>query len=654
MADLFIITKLKNLAKQDLKNLEGDIKGIGESADVAGAKSATFGDRVKSLSSTVTSTMAGLTAAAVVFKKAFDLGEEGQQIRQTEDRFNALNESIGALADNTLARLQDATDGAVSKFKLMEGSNLLMATRVAKTDDELVKLIENVIKLKKPTESAEQAVENFSLMMANQSIPRLDSFGISGAAARERILELTAGVNGLSREAAFNQAVLEQMEVTLGRVGQSAEFTADGFTQMRALTADLTDGFKKWLADGLNPVLKGLIDVRNELNETNDGGRTGFQKWLIVSNELTKSFNIFSGPTLDRWVQGVGNADEKIKILRDAIELTNEELEAMQPLLAEAAGADQVLAKYAQDAAIAIDEEALAVMRAGDAHSDFVISALKTADTEAAAAAETARLTAEQEANAEAAAAQAAATEALNLETGKYFNALLGMSEPLQISTAQLFEQAKGADLSAEQMGLLGVATGQLTEAQAQQMIQTALLQVEIDNLIAAYKAGTITADEATAATLRLANGESETAAKAISAVEQINAFGGAVATTGQQVDVYTSKLLGIPANVSTKASVDTSEAESKINRLKSMLGSLGQARALADEVDLGAASGADFIVPPGFSNDSFKLGVSSGERVIVQTPSQQIFNQYNTINSGAGAGQLMGDLQLFSVVNGR
>lgn len=35
-------------------------------------------------------------------------------------------------------------------------------------------------------------------------------------------------------------------------------------------------------------------------------------------------------------------------------------------------------------------------------------------------------------------------------------------------------------------------------------------------------------------------------------------------------------------------------------------------------------AGGADFVVPPGFPNDSFPMRVQSGERVVVQTPEQQ------------------------------
>ena len=43
-----------------------------------------------------------------------------------------------------------------------------------------------------------------------------------------------------------------------------------------------------------------------------------------------------------------------------------------------------------------------------------------------------------------------------------------------------------------------------------------------------------------------------------------------------------------------------------------------------------GYASGGDFIVPPGYPNDSYPMRVQSGERVIVQTPAQQMQQRVN------------------------
>jgi len=50
----------------------------------------------------------------------------------------------------------------------------------------------------------------------------------------------------------------------------------------------------------------------------------------------------------------------------------------------------------------------------------------------------------------------------------------------------------------------------------------------------------------------------------------------------------------------------------------------------IPDTTGPGYASGGDFIVPPGYPNDSYPMRVQSGERVIVQTPAQQQAQRVN------------------------
>lgn len=54
-----------------------------------------------------------------------------------------------------------------------------------------------------------------------------------------------------------------------------------------------------------------------------------------------------------------------------------------------------------------------------------------------------------------------------------------------------------------------------------------------------------------------------------------------------------------------------------------------------------GYQTGGDFVVPPGFPNDSFPMFVSSGERVIVQTPAQQAANP-QPAGGGGGPGVVL------------
>jgi hypothetical protein len=50
-------------------------------------------------------------------------------------------------------------------------------------------------------------------------------------------------------------------------------------------------------------------------------------------------------------------------------------------------------------------------------------------------------------------------------------------------------------------------------------------------------------------------------------------------------------------------------------------------------EDELGLAGGGSFTVPQGYPNDSFRVGLSSGENVTVSTPGQQAAGMSNTYN---------------------
>ncbi|MCP4708148.1 MAG: hypothetical protein GY869_05960, partial [Planctomycetes bacterium] len=69
----------------------------------------------------------------------------------------------------------------------------------------------------------------------------------------------------------------------------------------------------------------------------------------------------------------------------------------------------------------------------------------------------------------------------------------------------------------------------------------------------------------------------------------------------------------------------------------------------------MGLAQGADFIVPPGFENDSFgPIFVQSGERVTVTPREQTTINNFNqTINSRATTEQSSGGFRMMQSMVG-
>jgi len=66
-----------------------------------------------------------------------------------------------------------------------------------------------------------------------------------------------------------------------------------------------------------------------------------------------------------------------------------------------------------------------------------------------------------------------------------------------------------------------------------------------------------------------------------------------------------------------------------KVNYVQS--GSVG---GLTADTELGLANGGDFIVPPGYPNDSFKIGVTSGEHVSVAPKGKSSSYTFRILNA--------------------
>jgi len=83
----------------------------------------------------------------------------------------------------------------VQDTDLWYASNKFLLMGLTETADETAAMSEMAVQLGLAMGgTATESMENCALMMANQSIPRLDSFGISSGEARKRIEELTATV----------------------------------------------------------------------------------------------------------------------------------------------------------------------------------------------------------------------------------------------------------------------------------------------------------------------------------------------------------------------------------------------------------------------------------------------------------------------------
>lgn len=190
-----------------------------------------------------------------------DVVKLGDQKERVSKVFAALTASVGEGDVALLERLREATGGIVDDMTLMQGSNKLIQMGLAGNPDELANMTELAIKLggamgMDPT----KAMDDFSLMLANQSIMRLDQFGISGAKVRREIEALVKTGQAASREEAFKLAVMDIGAEAMERLGSAANAASTPLARLETRIANFAQEKAGNVAIGFNAVI-GLAEI---------------------------------------------------------------------------------------------------------------------------------------------------------------------------------------------------------------------------------------------------------------------------------------------------------------------------------------------------------------------------------------------------------
>lgn len=207
---------------------------------------------------------------------------EGERVKVT---FDALAKTIGTDTVSAMETLRSSTRGLVNDTELMKAGNKFVAMGLAETEEEMGKLSEIAVKLGSAMgNDATSSMENFALMLANQSILRLDSFGISSGKVRARIEELMNETEGLTREQAFMTATMEQAEASMAKLGDTALTNGE---KMQAFRARM-DNLRAQLGNALIPILQKVLDKVSPVIEK-------IVSWIEKNPELTAKIIMVTG-----------------------------------------------------------------------------------------------------------------------------------------------------------------------------------------------------------------------------------------------------------------------------------------------------------------------------------------------------------------------
>lgn len=221
-------------------------------------------------------------------------------VQGTVNTFDKLVQSVGSDAVEALELLRASTRGMVADADLMAAGNKFLAMGIADTAEEAAKLAEVSTQLGMAMgEDATASMENFALMMANQSIPRLDSFGISSSVVRERIAELMEETEGLSREQAFNTAVMEQAAITMEKVGEQSDTASGSMSRIRTAMDNASLGIGQAFLPALESILEPISDIAQNIGPQLIEWAQMAGQWLGI--ELPKAIAWLEAKWIEFW-----------------------------------------------------------------------------------------------------------------------------------------------------------------------------------------------------------------------------------------------------------------------------------------------------------------------------------------------------------------
>lgn len=191
-------------------------------------------------------------------KEIYKLARAGAELELVETRFDRLADSIGTTSEVLLTDLRDATQGLYSDAELMASASDLMALGLANSHDEAVRLAA-------VSAGLNMNMNQLVLTLTNMTTMRFDALGVRVDGFKDKVKALEAA--GLSADAAFKEAFLQQAEEQLQRVGHAADTSLGSFMRLESQMKNNSDRAKELTAQALAPLIKSIADSYQMTND---------------------------------------------------------------------------------------------------------------------------------------------------------------------------------------------------------------------------------------------------------------------------------------------------------------------------------------------------------------------------------------------------
>jgi len=282
MADQITTELIVKAVSEGFGKVSKDIKGVGSTTEDTQKKTGTFGDKLKGLAGTFAIVASSAVAVGAAIKVAFDLGREGAAIAQTKQSFDGLL-SQWAIAPGYLEKMQEASNGTIkdldimaSTLTLVAGAGKEMGTAMIDSSPRLMEIAKAANKLNPSLGTTAFMYDSITKGIKRNSPMILDNLGIivkvgeANETYAKKIGKTVSALTAEEKSIALLNAVMEQGDNLVQQAGGNTDSLTDSYDQLTVSVGNMTDAFKEFIANALNPAVEGInryIGVQDELTK---------------------------------------------------------------------------------------------------------------------------------------------------------------------------------------------------------------------------------------------------------------------------------------------------------------------------------------------------------------------------------------------------
>jgi hypothetical protein len=245
-----------------LNQVQGTVSGVGDASQEAQRKQGGWQQAAQNFHNLSQSALNAVSMIQGVAGAIEDVVSEGFSIQRSQKAFETYTDLIGVDAVKAFDKLKAATAGMVSDFDLTTAGTRFFSMGLAESADEAGRLAEIAVTLGSALGTGPtQSMEDFALLLANESIPRLDTFGISSSRVRTKIDELLASGEALTRSEAFKMAVMDEAAVKVEALGGAAGVAGGGFERLKVGVENALNDAKSAVAGAVDEISGGIANI---------------------------------------------------------------------------------------------------------------------------------------------------------------------------------------------------------------------------------------------------------------------------------------------------------------------------------------------------------------------------------------------------------